>query len=167
VRALSFLNERPGDSEKALQELKALLAVFKASPEVEKFFRNPVVTRIEKRELLSDLKDTLPLTYRFLMTLADSNRLSIIGDVVDEFEAQKLKASGELSVVLQTARSLDESAVEEIRVSLQEMWQKTIKIKTEVNPKILGGFVARAPGKVLDASVVHQFEELRQQLVAR
>lgn len=170
VRALSVLNEDKADTStpaKVLLELKGFQSVINASRDLREFFLSPVIGRDEKKEALQDLKEKLPLTTKFLSTLVESNRLSSLNEIVEEFENSLEALSGELSVELQMAHNLSASTLEEIKQTLEERWKKKIKIKTVINPELIGGFVAKAPGKILDASVANQFQLLKQSLGTR
>jgi len=167
VRALTFLADDKHDPElakKILAELQGLWGAVKTSKELKSFFVNPVISKSDKKEVLAELKDKLPITQRFFSALIDSGRFVNLPEIIEEFEKYLEGLTGELSVSLESARSLSDSQVEEIRAMLQEKWGRKLKIQTKLNPEILGGFVARAPGRILDASLSHQFEILKQSL---
>lgn len=167
VRALGLVAEEKSEAQKVLVELKGFQALLAQSKDLRSFFFSPVIPKSDKKDAIMDLKERLPLSHRFLSVLVEGNRLSVLDEIVDGFEASLESASGELSVTLEVARTLPDASIEEIRALLQEKWKRTVRLKTQVNPSILGGFVARAPGKILDASVAHQFEVLKQSLVTQ
>lgn len=167
VRALGLVSEEKTEAQKILVELRSFQQLLAQSKDFRSFFFSPVIPKSDKKEAILDLKERLPLAHRFLSVLVEANRLSVLDEIVDGFEASLESASGELSVTLEVARTLPDSSLEEIRALLQEKWKRTVRLKTQVNPAILGGFIAKAPGKILDASVVHQFDVLKQSLVTQ
>ncbi len=151
---------------RALAELKAFLGSLEGAKELSAFFFNPVVPVSEKRSALDALKEKLPLTYRFLITTTEAGRLELLAEIATALEQMNEEVSGELSVRLRSAHALSSSALDEIRQLLQEKWKRKLKIQSEIDPGLIGGFVAQAPGKLLDASVASQLEGLEQQILA-
>lgn len=159
--ALFQTTEKSGD---VLLELRSLVNLFTAESQIEKFFLSPVISAEDKKSVLSDLRSKIPNTHSFLEALIDANRVSELYWIIDEFAKLVEESAGELSVELESASPLSETQVDEIRALLQDKWKKKITFKTKLNPELVGGFVARAPGKVFDASVAHQLENLREQI---
>ena len=60
------------------------------------------------------------------------------------------------------AHLLTDKQLDEIKAILQSKWDSKIKMKTKVNPELIGGFVAKAPGRVMDASLANQLDNLEQ-----
>ncbi len=166
VRALGYLADEsdPSQTQKILGELRGFSSTIDSSKLLRSFFLSPVIPKSDKREALTDLKDKVPLTYRFLIALVDGNRLTNLGEIVAEYEAHLESRTGELSVEVITARKLSDATMAEIKQSIEDIWKRKIKVKHQIDAEILGGFMARAPGKILDASARHQFEALRQSL---
>ena len=149
-----------------MAELKAFQVTLKNSKDVAKFFFNPVISKADKRGVLSEIKAKLPGIEKFLEILVEGNRVSALDEIIEEFEQALESDSGELSVVLESARPLNEASLDEVKSMIQDRWKRKIKLTTVLKPELLGGFVARAKGRVLDASVVNQFEMLKQSLSA-
>lgn len=152
-----------GAAPKIFAELKMFSSAVEAVGANE-FFLSPVIKVSEKTEVLESIKDKLPLTHLFFLTLIEGGRMNCVSEIVEEFNRLCDEASGELTVDLQLAHSLSPQLVEEIKSVLQEQWQRQIKIKQKINPEIIGGFVATAPGRIMDASVASQLENLEHQV---
>jgi F-type H+-transporting ATPase subunit delta len=145
-------------------ELKAFWQSLSASPEFEKFFLSPVVPRDLKVEAINDLRATLKESADFLVTLIDGARLKALPEVIESISLALEEAAGEMSVTVELARAPQDGMLDEIRSVLQDRWQRKIKMTTVVRPELIGGFVARGAGKILDASVATQLGALKQSL---
>lgn len=168
VRALGYLTDDKSDAglaQKILSELKGFSATLEASKQLRSFFSSPAIPKNEKKEALQDLKEKLPQTFRFLIALVEANRLENLNEIISEYEDVLESRTGEISVEIMTARKLSDATMAEIKNSVEEIWKRKIKVKHSVHPEILGGFIAKTPGKILDASARHQFEALRQSLI--
>lgn len=156
--------EGDGKLGEVLAELHALEASVQKDQLIDRFLSNPVLSREEKLESLHDLEKVLPNTYRFIVVLVEAGRFDLISDIVQTFEKMCEEATGELSVTVETARSLPENVMNDIQRLLEERWSKQIKMKVQVNPEIIGGFLATGPGRIIDGSVRSQLEGLRQRV---
>lgn len=166
VRALGLQTTDGTEIQRSLQELRSFWAAVGSSKEIRSFFLSPVISKTDKQAMLAELKDKFPHTLRFLAVLIDANRLGVLPEIIEELEIALEAIAGEVSVTIESARGLSDDAVSEIKSILQDKWGRKIRAKMVVNPELIGGFVARAPGKIFDASVRRQFEALKQVLGA-
>ena len=67
---------------------------------------------------------------------------------------------------LTTASALPEAVVAELTRALQARTGKAIRLKSSVNPALLGGFVVRVGSEVYDASLAHRLEKAKNSLHA-
>jgi F-type H+-transporting ATPase subunit delta len=150
--------------EACCSELKTFWQAVSASPELKKFFLSPVVPRSLKVEAINDLRETLKESADFIITLIDGARLEALPEVVESLSLALEEAAGEMSVTVEVARAPQDVLLDEIRSVLQDRWRRRVKITTVVRPELIGGFVARGAGKILDASVATQLDALKQSL---
>jgi len=153
-----------GKLQKVLEELRAFSTALEKNPKVYRFFLSPVMALKEKREMIADLQKKLPLTHKFLLVLAEADRMNCLRDIVTEFEKRCEKSSGETQVEIQIARKLSRQAMDEIKSYVEEFWGRKLSIEQKINPEILGGFIAKSQGRILDASIGAQLQNLDQQL---
>jgi len=144
-----------------LEELKVFLEALRMNSDVSKFFKSPRVSREEKKEFISDLEKSLPACYRFLRVLIDADRVDCLSEIIDEFSKQMEAEAGELSAKLELASDMGEESLNEVRSLIEQQWKKKPKLTVVKNPKLLGGFVVSAPGKVFDASLRSQLKRMQ------
>jgi F-type H+-transporting ATPase subunit delta len=157
----------PSKREETLNELRIFQSALRGSPEVTAFFLSPVISRNDKKLVLADLQAKFPSIHPFLELLVEEDRTEVLVGIVEAFSELKELASGELSVELECAETFSEEMVNEIRSMLQEKWNKKLKIKTKQNSELIGGFVARAPGRLYDASLATQLQSLKEQVLSQ
>jgi F-type H+-transporting ATPase subunit delta len=155
-------DEGAAELKDSLSELKLFYAAVEKADGGEEFFFSPVVSADDKISVLNELMKVFTHTHSFLLTLVKEGRLNCLKEIIDEFASLCEKASGELSVNLEMAQPLPEKQLDEIKLILQEKWKTKVKMKTTVNPELIGGFVATAPGRVMDASLSNQLDNLEQ-----
>lgn len=155
-----------GKGQQILNELRAFSeGMLKVADGVE-FFLSPVISRDDKKAALAELESKLPLTHRFLAVLVEANRMEALSEIIAEFQAALDQASGELSVDVELAHAATPALLDEIKGVLHGEWKRQIKLNTTVNPNLIGGFIAKAPGRIMDASVSSQLEALEQEMMA-
>jgi len=163
---LSSAGDHTEKPAKILEELKVFEKVFIKDTDTRRFLCSPVVSPEEKQAVVSSLESVLPSISRFLMVLVEADRIESFREIVSEFEKISEEASGELSVKLETARKFSDGTVEEIKNLLEQQWRRKVRFETSINPELLGGFVASASGKSMNASALAQLESLGEQLVS-
>ncbi|MDP4237445.1 MAG: F0F1 ATP synthase subunit delta, partial [Bacteroidota bacterium] len=62
-----------------------------------------------------------------------------------------------------SARTLEEGAKPEIVQKLEKLSSKSVRASYEVDPTLRGGFVAKVGDTLIDASLQHQLENLREE----
>ncbi len=80
------------------------------------------------------------------------------------FEAILDEQSGIITAQVESAIPLDESEKQAIAQKLEAISGKKIRIQNKVNPDLMGGFTARIGDTVIDGSVKHKLQRLREEL---
>lgn len=143
------------------KELETLSKTVETNPDLERFLSSPVLETSEKMEAIADLEKILPHTFRFICVLIEAARFDCLKDVVSHYVNLCEEATGELTVQVSTARQMPEKVLKRIQSLLEDRWERKIRIKFDIDPEVIGGFVAKAPGRLMDASVRAQMEHLQ------
>jgi F-type H+-transporting ATPase subunit delta len=129
------------------------------SPEVDSVAKNRIVEALAS--------DAHPLLVNFLRVLADRGRLAELPEIAEAFAARVARAENRIEVEAVTAVPLPDDLRRKIveRVRRTTGAEEVALIET-VDPDIVGGLVLRVGGAVVDGSVRHRIEELRESLRA-
>ena len=154
-------------AEQVLDEVGALAAAVKGSPELSAVLRSPAVTNAQKRGLLGKICEKLGAskTVRNLAwVVADHNRSNILGDIRKSFEAlvdeRRGMARAEISVAAEA--STEQKAA--LEAALARLTGKQVVASYEVDPALIGGATARVGSTVYDGSVRGQLSALARKL---
>lgn len=137
----------------------------KASKELLNAVKSPVINQEKKVALLKavfsgkvskQIEDALAL-------LVQKGRAPIIPDVMKEFQAILDEQSGVVIARVESAIALDESEKQAIAQKLEAISGKKIRIENKVNPSLIGGLTARIGDTVIDGSVKHKLERLKEE----
>ena len=107
------------------------------------------------------------LTLSFLHILARKGREDLLPEMADEFIQQYKALKGITTVKVITATPVNEKFLAEVKAKLasSQVTREHIELIPEVNPDLIGGFVLEFDDKLYDASVQHQLETMRKQLI--
>jgi len=132
------------------------------------WLENPKFRFDDKVRLLSEqLGDVNPLTLNLVYLLAARGRLSMIGGIADEYQRLLDSYRGIEQAEVITAVPLDDEDRLRLGERLGAVVGKKLVVKPEVDSSLIGGFIARIGGKLLDGSTRSKLEALKRELVRR
>ena len=130
------------------------------------FLESPRVHFDDKAKLLAErLEDIGPLALNLVLLLVARGRLSIIGDIVAEYQRLLDSYRGIEPAEVSAAIPLDEEDKRKLAQHLSVIVGKKVVLKSEVDPALIGGFVARVGDKLLDGSTRGKLEALKKELI--
>lgn len=130
--------------------------------------QSPVFTVEERRAVLDPVLAKLApsqTTANFLRLVNDKRRMALVPSIAQAYNALADAYVGRLQVVVQTAEPMGEALEREVRAALEQMTGKTVVIRAEVNPELIGGLVARIGDRVYDSSIRTRLENIRRNLL--
>ncbi len=128
-------------------------------------FENPRLHFNDKARLLSEqLGDINPLALNLVYLLVARGRLSMLGEIADEYQRLLDSYRGIEEAEVTTAIPLDDEDRLRLGKRLGAIVGKKVVIKPEVDSSLIGGIVARIGGKLLDGSTRSRLEALKREL---
>jgi F-type H+-transporting ATPase subunit delta len=160
--------QHAGELERISDDLKAVSDLLKKDPRLKDFLESPQVSEKEKKDLLAlSLKPSIsPALFSFLVLVLEKHRIHYLQSMAEEFERLFKENQGIVDARLITARELDRTLRDRIREELEKHTGKRIQVHTHVEPGLIGGAVVMVGDKVIDRSVRHQLDRLREQMSA-
>ncbi|MEP6849683.1 MAG: ATP synthase F1 subunit delta [Acidobacteriota bacterium] len=149
-------------------ELGEWQRLISGNSDLQSVFSNPAIPHANKEKLLEGLLEkTRPAkqTANFLRILLKNGRLTELGEINTRFESELESRGGIVSAEVSSARELPEGDRNELRINLEKLTGKKIKIDFATDPNLIGGVVTRIGSTVYDGSVKTQLENLKEQLV--
>jgi len=120
----------------------------------------------DKARLLSErLVGINPLALNLTLLLVSKGRLGLIADIADDYQRRLDSYRGVEPVEVITAIPLDDEGKLKLAEHLGAIVGKKVVLKSEVDPGLVGGIVARIGGKLLDGSTRNQLLALKKELI--
>ncbi|MCL6523257.1 MAG: ATP synthase F1 subunit delta [Thermoflavifilum sp.] len=168
AKSLVELAQSMGLLEAVYQDARLLDQMCRESRQWSVFLRSPIIKPDKKEKIVSLLlKDRIhTLSFQFIRLLIKKGRESYLPEIVHSIIDQYFTIQDIHRVSITTAIPVSEEIYETIVRKLREvMGFKQVELKTQVDPRLIGGFVLQTGDRLLDASVYRQLQEAKKQFL--
>jgi F-type H+-transporting ATPase subunit delta len=149
------------------EELFRFMQVLDGTEELRTVLSSRDVSADARKRLVEDLLSAkaTPTTLRLTSYATQVGRPRDYQDLLAFLVDRLAKESHKRMAEVRSAIDLDEDRQQELANALRRVVGYDVQLRLSVDPSILGGFVATVGDTVVDASVRHQLELLRDRLV--
>lgn len=150
-----------------LPSLDTVARAFETSAELRELVANPGFGRKEKRALVASLAEAAKapeVSGRLLRALLDRGRLLKLAGVLEALREQLDVERGVVEATVRSAAPLGAEAERGIREALEGRTGTRVRLRTELDPSLLSGFVVRLGSEVFDASLSRRLARARKAL---
>ena len=163
--ALFDLASEAGSVSAVESDLGKLAAAFAESADLSALIRNPQVGRADAGRAMQAVADLLGLsglTRNFVGVLAGNRRLADLPAMIRAFNAIAAAQRGEVTAEVTSAYALSDDQVSDLQSRLKVRENCNVKIRTSVDPDLLGGLVVTIGSKRIDSSIRTRLNSLAQ-----
>lgn len=139
----------------------------RTNKQLAEFFANPVITVNDKKDVIDKLfsKHISTTTSDFLNLLADSSRISIISEILNEYsQLYNIEKNIAVARIITAVEMKPEQKVILLN-KLGAKLKKQIEPEYIINKDIIGGITVEIGDKTIDCSIKAKFTNMKQQLV--
>jgi len=149
-------------------DLESLESWLSADPTLIRFLESPMERDEDKVQLIEKLfrGRTTDLLIRLLLLLLRKKRIAHLLDIVRSYRALVEEHQGVVEARVTTAVPLPQDLKDRLAEELEQLAGKKVRIRARVDPRIIGGVIVMIQGKILDRSIRHELEKLRDDLLA-
>lgn len=163
--ALFDLASESGTVSAVESDLEKIGEAIKESDDFASLIRNPQISREAAGKAMDAVAEVLglaPLTRNFMGVLAGNRRLNALPQIIRAFSAIAAAQRGEATAEVTSAHVLNDNQIEQLRRKLEVREGRNVKIKTSVDPELLGGLVVTIGSKRIDSSIRTRLNSLAQ-----
>ncbi len=136
-----------------------------SDPKVAAVLTNPTIPPGRRMQLISSAPHALdPEATNLARLLIESNRVTQVAGIADEFEALADAAAGRVRATVTTAVELDRAEQDKVADQLSKRLGKEVRMTMVVDKRILGGLKLQYGDHLIDASVATKLQQLRRRL---
>lgn len=144
------------NAEASWSSFLSKLAAVVSDESMTELLKNPSVDVAVKMSMLADLTEDMAVNGGecFIESLANYRRLLVLPAIAVEFERLVALEQEALDVTIISAYPLLKSEVKILEAKLYERYSgKVVRIKTNVDQTLIGGFEIRSSDTVIDATI--------------
>lgn len=158
------------DPKQVSSQLRSMEQMIRENADLRNVMLSPAVPNARKRGVIARLAEQMqldPKVRNFIYVLIDRRRADLLDEIADAFDEALDERMGLVRAQVTSAAVLAEAQRAQIEQALSEASGKRVRSEFHVDPKLIGGVVARIGSTVYDGSVRTQLETMRQALVSR
>ena len=149
--------------EEYYNELKSFSLLLNQNENLKGFMDNPVFAQSEKIAVLDEILVKVivsPVTANFLKLLIQKKRISILPEIEDYYQQYMDEVLNRVRVKVRSAYQLSDDLSEQIKVRMEELTGKKVKMETEKDTSLLAGIVVRVGDTLYDGSIRAQLNSI-------
>ena len=163
--ALFDLAAEAGSVSAVESDLETLDEALTESADLKNLISNPEVGRNAAGSAMDGVASHLKLsdlTKNFIGVLAQNRRLGDLPAMIRAFYAIAAAQRGEVTADVASAHALTDDQLATLKTKLTAREGRTVKLKTSVDPDLLGGLVVTIGSKRIDGSIKTRLNSLAQ-----
>ncbi|HCV42419.1 MAG TPA: ATP synthase F1 subunit delta [Bacteroidetes bacterium] len=166
--ALMAATEQQKNIDGTAKDLVLIAKILQDSRDLRLLVASPVISPAKKRAVFNELLATRvgKETLRFINLLISKSREAILYDLIEQYKELHDEKLGIVNVSVRMVVELNYAQEKDLRAQLERITGKKVRLQTLIDKTIKGGLVIRIADTVLDASVSHQLDRMRELLVA-
>ncbi|HSR19147.1 MAG TPA: ATP synthase F1 subunit delta [Ignavibacteriaceae bacterium] len=128
--------------------------------------KSPIIKPQSKASILDEiLSKAHPETKKFVRFVVDKNRENFLLGIASAFLGLRDEYIGFVNVSIKTAYEFNDEQKKRLKEKLESLLNKKVGFSFEIDKSLVGGFIAQVNDTVYDASLKHQLDLLRTQLL--
>jgi len=167
--ALYRVAEEKGKVDQFLDELKMIVGLIDQDENLKTLIEHPSISTSNKKKFLENIfkgkieEDVLS----FMKLLLEKGRILEVGSMLKQMEAIYLEKHNTSIAEVKTVIPMLEEEKSELVNNLQKKFKRTIILKEELDPGILGGIFVKIDNEVIDGTVKSKIEEMKKIMLKR
>ncbi|NLK94347.1 MAG: F0F1 ATP synthase subunit delta [Clostridiales bacterium] len=167
--ALYEVAEEKGKVEEYLKDLRSVCDLIDANKDFYEVIKHPQISTKKKKETFINIfkgnidQDLLS----FLVILIEKNRILFLREKLNQMEQIYLEKNNTLKATVKTAVPLLDEEKEQLKLKLENQYNKKIILTSVIDKSILGGVYVRVGNDVIDGTVKSKLSELKDIMLKR
>jgi len=149
--------------EQTSHDLSLISSMILDSPELKSFLLNPLIkTNLKKNVLNQAFSEQISdFVLKFLFVLLDRRRISVLPLIIEKYFNLVYQAEATIVTEISTVSNLTEiqqnNLIDKIKVMTNS---KQVKLITNIDSSLIGGFILKIGSKVIDASLSGKLQQI-------
>lgn len=170
AQALYSVAKDKGNQDQVLGELRVLSEAVQKAPDVGVFLASPINSAEEKSKVVRagvENRGMSETTMSFVQVLGQKNRLSLLSEIAQAFEAVSDEANGIVRGLVRSASALGPEARKALEEKISRATKKKVLLDYKEDPALIGGLVAQVGSYSFDDTLETQLSLMKEDLKRR
>ena len=168
ARALFEVAKEGPDSDNIETNLELFLDIYKASPELINFIKNPTLSIQDQVKAINIISEKLNFSNNlksFFSLLVLKRRIFFVEKIIQSFLKLCSQKKGEVEASLISSKKLSEDELNEISAQFSESMGSKIKFNYSVDENLIGGVKIQLGSLMVDTSIKNKLKQYEQLMV--
>lgn len=154
AKALFMLSEEDGCSDSLLESVLTVRQLLKDNPDYAKLLDSPAVEPSERLALVDkSLGSAEEMLVSLIKILVEKREVYAFRAIADEYKRIYDESRGIETAVAVTTQPMTQSQTAALKAKLEAITGKTVVVKNEIDPSLIGGITLRFSGMQYDGSI--------------
>ncbi|MBC8104988.1 MAG: ATP synthase F1 subunit delta [Anaerolineae bacterium] len=165
---LELADESKTPPEAIAADLDGLRSLVGSDANFQLYLRDPSISKEGRWTVLRKVlqAQVSPLLLQFMGVLNEKNRLGLLTQIADAFDAILDEKLGKVEVDLIVAHKLSPDELRDATQRITQALKREAVVHPYVDESIIGGMILRVGDKLIDASVKNQLHAIKEKLLA-
>jgi F-type H+-transporting ATPase subunit delta len=149
------------------EELTRLNKSLESNADLREFLSTLQISPDGKKSALSQIfgQKVSPITLHWIDMVVDQGRQRRLPAIIEAFLTLAQDAREKVTAEVITSVPLSEDLAKRLEQELSKITKKRVFLKPMVDDSILGGVIVKIENKVIDGSVRHRLEEIKNEMI--
>jgi F-type H+-transporting ATPase subunit delta len=166
AEALFNVVRAEGELDRVEDELFRFGKLVESNSELRQALSDQSIDRAQRTKVLEELlaDKVSPHTLGLLTFIVNQGRARQLPQILAELSARAAAARNSVVAEVRSAVPVGESQREELAEALSNATGTRVQVKVVVDPTVIGGVVAKVGDMVIDGTIRHRIEQLKEQV---
>lgn len=166
AEALFNVVQAEGELDRVEDELYRFGKLLESTHELKQALSDQSIDRAQRIKILEELlsEKVSPHTLGLLSFVVTQGRGRQLPQILGQLSSLAAEARQSVVAEVRSAIPLDADKREELARALSKATGKKVQVKVLVDPSVIGGVVAKVGDTVIDGTVRHRLEQLKEQV---
>jgi F-type H+-transporting ATPase subunit delta len=168
AKAIMEIAQSENAFDVVVEDIQTVRMAMESSADLRRFLASPVIDVHRKQAIIREIfgGKVGSVMDHFLSLLALKGRSADLESIIDAFQRLLDEARNVVPATITTALELDATQKARLEEEITRISGHTVRASYRIDPSIIGGFRARFEDRMIDATVRHQLERLRESFIA-
>ena len=166
AKALFDLANEQNQIDSIYKDIQSLFEIIQSSTDLVRFLKDPLIPLKTQQSILRQIFESKveSLTLRFLIFLAEKDRLNLLKEICESFEEIYFDHKGIVRAKITAFGELSKTQLSDLVHHLKLKLRKEIQPQLIIDRSILGGLKIQIADDIQDFSFLTQLEKIKKQL---